>query len=82
MLENHAYIPVRLFTLKLEKVGQAEDTTEEKTETSRDSLVDNRAKPSFFLPAQLIGIKTCQIGFLEFRERHFQDVHIVIYLGM
>lgn len=74
--------PLSFIHWNWKRSAKAEDTTEEKRKRVVIHLLIHRAKPSFSLPAQLIGIKTCQIQFLEFRGRHFQDVHIVIYLEM
>lgn len=73
--------PLSFIHWNWKRSAKAEDTTEEKRKRVVIHLLIHRAKPSFSLPAQLIGIKTCQIRFLEFRGRHFQDVHM-IYLEM
>lgn len=74
--------PLSFIHWNWKRSAKAEDTTEEKRKRVVIHLLIHKAKLSFSLPAQLIGIKTCQIRFLEFRGRHFQDVHIVIYLEM
>lgn len=73
--------PLSFIHWNWKRSAKAEDTTEEKRKRVVIHLLIHKAKPSFSLPAQLIGIKTCQIRFLEFRGRHFQDVHM-IYLEM
>lgn len=73
--------PLSFIHWNWKRSAKAEDTTEEKRKRVVIHLLIHKAKLSFSLPAQLIGIKTCQIRFLEFRGRHFQDVHM-IYLEM
>lgn len=81
-VRNSRLYPLSFIHWNWKRSAKAEDTTEEKRKRVVIHLFIHKAKPSFSLPAQLIGIKTCQIRFLEFRGRHFQDVHIVIYLEM
>lgn len=80
-VRNSRLYPLSFIHWNWKRSAKAEDTTEEKRKRVVIHLLIHKAKLSFSLPAQLIGIKTCQIRFLEFRGRHFQDVHM-IYLEM